>query len=85
MKTKLTLTVEKEIVERAKTIAANRGISLSKMFEEVFSKEDPEIEQTEAQKAAISLLKRLETMKPTSSLNESDKELRRRYLLEKYG
>ena len=38
MKTKLTLTVEKEIVERAKTIAANRGVSLSKMFEEVFFK-----------------------------------------------
>ncbi len=85
MKTKLTLTVEKEIVDRAKTIAANRGISLSKMFEEVFSKENIEIEQTEAQKAAISLLKRLESMKPTSSLKESDKELRIRYLLEKYG
>jgi hypothetical protein len=85
MKTKLTLTVEKEIVERAKTIAANRGVSLSKMFEEVFSKEDPEIEQTEAQKAAISLLKKLESMKPTPSLKESDKELRRRYLLKKYG
>jgi len=85
MKTKLTLTVEKEIVERAKTIAANRGVSLSKMFEEDFSKEDPKIEQTEAQKAAISLLKKLESMKPIPSLKESDKELRRRYLLEKYG
>ena len=39
MKTKLTLIVKKEIVEKAKLKAASRGISLSKMFEEVFAKE----------------------------------------------
>lgn len=39
MKTRLTLTVEKEIVERARKIAASRGISLSRFFEEVFKKE----------------------------------------------
>jgi hypothetical protein len=85
MKTKLTLTIEKRIIEKAKRKAASRGISLSQMFEEVFDKEDPEIDQTEAQKAAKMLLKRLESIEPMPAQNESDKELRRRYLEEKYG
>ena len=51
MKTKLTLTVEKEIVEKAKLKAASRGISLSKMFEEIFEKEIPETGGDEAYKS----------------------------------
>ena len=85
MKTKLTLTVEKEIIEYANQKAADRGMSLSQMFEEIFSKEDPEIEQTEAQKAAKSLLKKLESMKPRPSPDKFDKELRSHYLLKKHG
>lgn len=85
MKTKLTLTVEKEIVEKAKQQAADRGISLSRMFEEVFSKEDPEIEKTESQLAAGRLLKRLEEMKPTKAPVVSDKLALTEYLKEKYG
>ena len=85
MKTKLTLTVEKEIVEKAKQNAADRGISLSRMFEEVFAKEDPVLEKTESQLAADRLLKRLEAMKPTKAPVVSDKLALTAYLKEKYG
>lgn len=85
MKTKLTLTVKKEIVEIAKQKAASRGISLSRMFEEIFEKENPEIEQTESQFAAGRLLKRLEEMKPTKAPHVSDKFALKKYLREKYG
>ncbi len=85
MKAKLTLTVEKEIVEKAKQKAASRGMSLSKMFEEVFAQENPEIEQTDTQLAASRLLKRLEEMKPTKAPLVSDKSALKKYLREKYG
>lgn len=85
MKTKLTLTVDKDIVEQAKQKAASRGISLSKMFEEIFEKEDPEIDQTESQLAASRLLKRLEELKPTKAPHSSDKTALTKYLKEKYG
>lgn len=85
MKTKLTLTVEKEIVEKAKRQAASRGISLSKMFEEVFSHENPEVEKTEVQLAAQKLLERLKSLKPMEPQKESDKVHLKRFLKQKYG
>lgn len=85
MKTKLTLTVEKEIVEKAKQKAASRGISLSKMFEEVFSNENPEVEKTEVQLAAQKLLERLESLKPMQAQKESEKVMLKRFLKQKYG
>lgn len=85
MKTKLTLTVEKEIVEKAKQKAATRGISLSKMFEEVFAQENPEVEKSEYQHAAERLLKRLESMNPMPAQKESDKVQLKNFLKKKYG
>jgi FKBP-type peptidyl-prolyl cis-trans isomerase (trigger factor) len=85
MKTKLTLTVEKEIVEKAKQKAASRGISLSRMFEEVFEQENPKVDKSESQHAVDRLLKRLESMNPMPTQNESDKELLKKFLKEKYG
>lgn len=85
MKTKLTLTVDREIVENAKLKAANKGISLSKMFEEVFELENPELEKSESHYAAERLLRRLESMSPMPTQNESDKELLKKFLKEKYG
>ncbi len=85
MKTKLTLTVKKEIVEKAKMQAASRGISLSKMFEEIFEKESPDLEKTESQLAAGRLLKRLESIEPMKGQKESDKALVTRFLKQKYG
>jgi hypothetical protein len=75
MKTKLTLTVEKEIVEKAKRKAASRGISLSKMFEEVFAKDNPELEKTQEQLAASQFLERLKNEPLIKALDKSDKEL----------
>jgi hypothetical protein len=85
MKTKLTLTVKKEIVAKAKLKAASRGISLSKMFEEIFEKESPDLEKTDSQLAAGRLLQRLESMEPMDVQKESDKVLLKRFLKEKYG
>lgn len=85
MKTKLTLTVEKEIVEKAKLKAASRGISLSKMFEEIFEKENPELAKTPEQKAAARLLQRLEEIKSTKTPEKNDKDALKDYLREKYG
>jgi hypothetical protein len=85
MKTKLTLTVEKEIVEKAKRKAASRGISLSKMFEEVFAKDNPSLEKTTEQFAIGRLIARLESMEPIEAPKESDKVLLKNFLKEKYG
>lgn len=85
MKTKLTLTIKKEIVEKAKQQAFSRGISLSKLFEDMFEKNNFDNEKTPEQLAATRLLKRLEEMKPIQSNEEADKEARRKYLSEKYG
>ena len=79
MKNKLTLTVEKEIVEKAKLKAASKGISLSKMFEEVFSKENPNIEKTPEQLAAARFLERLKRESPIKALEKSDKDLIREH------
>lgn len=85
MKTKLTLTVKKEIVEKAKRKAASQGISLSKMFEEIFDKENPHLEKTSAQLAAGRFLERLKKEAPVQTLEKSDKELMREHRSEKYA
>ncbi|WP_339750836.1 DUF6364 family protein [Algoriphagus aquimarinus] len=84
MKTKLTLTVKKEIVEKAKMQAASRGISLSKMFEEIFEKESPGVEKTSEQVAAARFLERLKEETPIKALEKSDKELLREHRDKKY-
>jgi len=84
MKTKLTLTVEKEIVEKAKLKAASSGISLSKMFEEVFAKEYPEVDKTPEQLAAARFLERLKTETPVKTMDMSYKELMREHREKKY-
>jgi hypothetical protein len=72
MKTKLTLTVKKGIVDKAKLQAASRGISLSKMFEEIFEKDSPDLEKTEEQIAASRFLDRLKKETPIKALEKSD-------------
>ncbi len=84
MKTKLTLTIKKEIVEKAKRKASSKGISLSKMIEEIFEKEDPELEKTPEQLAAARFLERLKNETPIKALDKSDKELVREHRDKKY-
>jgi hypothetical protein len=85
MKTKLTLTIKKEIVEKAKRKASSQGISLSKMIEDIFEKDEPLLQSSESQIAASRLLKRLEEMESTQAPQESDKIALTKYLKEKYG
>lgn len=84
MKTKLTLTIKKEIVEKAKRKASSQGISLSKMVENIFEKEDPELEKTPEQLAAARFLERLKSETPIKALDKSDKELMREHRDKKY-
>jgi hypothetical protein len=84
MKTKLTLTIKKEIVEKAKRKASSQGISLSKMIEDIFEKEDPELEKTPEQLAAARFLERLKNEPPIKALEKSDKELIREHRSKKY-
>ena len=84
MKTKLTLTIKKEIVEKAKRKASSQGISLSKMIEDIFEKEDPELEKIPEQLAAARFLERLKNETPIKALDKSDKELVREHRDKKY-
>lgn len=83
MKQKLTLTVESNVVRRAKKMAREKGISVSQMFEEAFQTYDVTPIETETQKAArrlLSLLEEAETVQPLD-----DKELLKRHFVRKYG
>ncbi len=84
MKTKLTLTIKKEIVEKAKRKASSQGISLSKMIEDIFEKEEPGLEKTPEQLAAAKFLERLKKETPIKALDKSDKELVREHRDKKY-
>ena len=84
MKTKLTLTIKKEVIEKAKRKASSKGISLSKMIEDIFEKEDPELEKTPEQLAAARFLETLKNETPIKALDKSDKELIREHRDKKY-
>jgi hypothetical protein len=72
MKTKLTLTVKKSIIEAAKRKAKNKGISLSRMFEEIFEGDGENEIKTEAQRAAERLIKKLGKSQSITSLEDKD-------------
>lgn len=82
-KTKLTLTVRKDIIEKAKSKAKERGVSVSQLFEEIMNKEESAL--SKEQKAAGKLLELLKRSEPIEALPESDKELWHRHLDKKYG
>jgi hypothetical protein len=82
MKKKLTLTVEEDIVKYAKRLARRHGKSVSQMFEEIFKEGEANTIQTEPQKAAGELLKKLEgseSVKP-----KQDKELIKEHVKRKF-
>ncbi|MGM0738820.1 MAG: DUF6364 family protein [Bacteroidota bacterium] len=83
MKRKLTLTVEADVVKRAKKMARKKGLSVSQMFEEAFQTYDVSPIETESQKAARRLLSLLEEADAVHPLD--DKELIKRHLERKYG
>ncbi|MEM9340383.1 MAG: DUF6364 family protein [Bacteroidota bacterium] len=85
MKTKLTLTVRKNIIQRAKKIAKERNVSVSQLFEEAFEKDDLKIQKSDEQVKAADFLKLIEKAEPTETLEKSDKELIREYWENKYA
>ena len=70
MKKKLTLTVEEEIIRYAKKLAKRQGKSVSQMFEEVFKDSKTNTIQTEQQKAASELIKKLGRSKSVQDKND---------------
>ena len=82
MKKKLTLTVEEDIVKYAKRLARRHGKSVSQMFEETFKERQTNTIQTESQKAAGELLKKLEVS--NSVKTRKDKEIIRKHVKRKF-
>jgi len=83
MKKKLTLTVEEEVVQYAKRLAKRHGKSVSQLFEEKFKEGDTNTIQTESQKAASELLKKLESSE--SKQMKQDKELIKEHVKRKFA
>jgi hypothetical protein len=83
MKTKLTLTVRKRVIEKAKREAMKRGMSLSEMFEELFDSGRSRSIKTEYQRAAERLLQRLEKVRSIKS--KDDKILIREHVKRKFA
>ncbi|HSI77501.1 MAG TPA: DUF6364 family protein [Lunatimonas sp.] len=80
---KLTLTVNKSVIEAAKRKAKNQGISLSQMFEEIFESMDSNQIKTEPQRAAERLINRLEKYEGMSQLE--DKKLIKQHVKGKFA
>ncbi len=83
MKAKLTLTVEKGVIESAKRRAKSKGISLSRMFEEIFEEGGTNGIKTETQRAAERLLQKLAKSKNTKT--KEDKELIKAHVERKFA
>jgi hypothetical protein len=83
MKTKLTLTVKKSVIEAAKRKAKSQGISLSQMFEDIFESVDSNQIKTEPQRAAERLITSLEKYESISQLE--DKKLIKEHVKGKFA
>jgi dsRNA-specific ribonuclease len=83
IKTKLTLTVKKSVIDTAKGRAKDKGISLSRMFEEIFEEGKSNVIKTAPQRAAERLLQRLEKSK--SIRTKDGKELIKSHVERKFA
>ena len=85
-KQKLTLTIRKDIVERAKERAKEKGVSVSHLFESMLEMDEKnEIKHMKRKKAIEEFLQHMEKAVPTDALPKSDKEIWHKHLDEKYG
>ena len=82
MKTKLTLTVRKSVIDAAKRYSRRTGKSISQMFEELFVKAESASTKSEQQRAAERLLETLESSKSVKTLD--DKLLLKEYVARKF-
>ncbi|MEM6642478.1 MAG: DUF6364 family protein [Bacteroidota bacterium] len=80
-KTKLTLTVRKDIIERAKQKAREKGVSLSQLFEKIMEEDGRRNQKNSFQE----LSKLIENSNPVKVLPETDRELYHKHLDKKYG
>lgn len=83
MKTKLTLSVEKRVVDSAKRLARRSKTSVSKLFEEMFDSEEQSPIKTPEQIAAKELLDVVGTEYPIHK--GSDKQLIKKHIAKKYS
>ena len=82
MKKKLTLTVQEDIIKYAKRKAKNKGISVSKMFEDVIGNDESSKIETEQQRAAKRLLKTMDNAEPVKT--KDDKKQIREHVKRKF-
>jgi hypothetical protein len=89
MKTKLTLTIDQKIIERARVRSKKEGRSISQMFEDTFSpygQLQPAALHSAKQAAAAEYIEMMKTQLPARAI--SDREERRQraaYLAKKHG
>lgn len=83
MKTKLTLTVNKNIIQAARKRSRSTGKSISGLFEEAFKEIDGTGIETEPQRAAKRLLKLLDKSERIPVQN--DKAVLKKYIKKKYA
>ena len=86
MKTKLTLTVEKKVIDKARRRAKMTGKSISRLFEDFIEESSTKgnsVILTESQKAAMRLLDELKIASASKVLD--DKLLRRSHVERKYS
>lgn len=83
MKTKLTLTVRKSIINKAKRYSQKTGKSISRIFEEFFENTDTTDIKSVTQMAAERLLKKLESSSPVKALD--DKKLLKKHVAGKFA
>ncbi len=83
MKTKLTLTVNKNIISSAKKLAKSKNVSLSQLFEEVFENGEMAQIKTSSQKAAERLLANLANAQPIET--KEDKVLLKAHVKGKFA
>ncbi|MEQ9425742.1 MAG: DUF6364 family protein [Cyclobacteriaceae bacterium] len=84
MKTKLTLTVRKSVIDSAKKLAKRRKVSVSQLFEEAFSNEELTPIKTESQRAAQRLIERLSKAKSIETQG-NDKDLLKEHVSRKFA
>ncbi len=85
MKNKLTLTVKKDLIQKAKKIAKMRNISVSRLFEESIESNSQFEGMTEKQRNLSSLLDLIEKNPQVKPKKRSDKELIKSKIRQKHG
>lgn len=85
MKNKLTLTVKKDLIQKAKKIAKMRNISVSRLFEESIESNSQFEGLTEKQRNLSSLLDSIEKNPQIKPNKRSDKELIKSKIRQKHG